>query len=345
MLIGVPTGIKIFSWLATLYGRGGLTGVRYTTPMLFVLGFIFLFTVGGFTGIVISNAPLDIVFHDAEKKLKDEKKDQSNYLTNEKNYVEKFWVGLLEGDGSIMVDHIRVKKARVRLVIALKNVKENIRMLKIVHKHIGGHVSICNKRKYVKWVGASATCLRNVLRILNKYPLLTTRKQCQWEFAKQFLKSMEINKEDLKKLRDNKFKNQDLMLKINYLKCIENLSYFQAWLSGFIEAEGHFKIVLKNNKSINSSQFIIGQNYEKPLLQVILRYFNSNNKISEKHSKDGQTYYRIHIGGNEFRQFIKEHFIKNPLLGYKREQYFDWVNKHPKVSCGHTSKICSVVPK
>ena len=64
MLIGVPTGIKVFSWLATLYGRGGLTEVRYTTPMLFTIGFIFLFTVGGLTGIVLANAAVDVVLHD-----------------------------------------------------------------------------------------------------------------------------------------------------------------------------------------------------------------------------------------------------------------------------------------
>jgi len=60
MVIAVPTGIKIFSWLATLYGGS----LRYNTPLLFVLGFLALFTIGGLTGVVLSNASIDIAFHD-----------------------------------------------------------------------------------------------------------------------------------------------------------------------------------------------------------------------------------------------------------------------------------------
>jgi len=60
MLIAVPTGVKVFNWLATMW-RGAMT---FETPMMFAIGFLFLFTLGGFTGLVCAIMPVDVQIQD-----------------------------------------------------------------------------------------------------------------------------------------------------------------------------------------------------------------------------------------------------------------------------------------
>ena len=60
LIIAVPTGIKIFSWIATMWGGS----IRFTTPMLFAIGFLIVFTIGGLTGVVLANGGIDVMMHD-----------------------------------------------------------------------------------------------------------------------------------------------------------------------------------------------------------------------------------------------------------------------------------------
>lgn len=349
MVIAVPTGIKIFSWLATLYGGS----LKTLTPLIFTIGFLALFTIGGLTGVVLSNASLDVAFHDRifNKTLLYDMLIFSNlspiYLSSsynnqnldkiniENSYIEQFFVGLLEGDGTITTNiNSSSKTIRVRFIIALKNEENNQIMLEKIKKIIGGRVVIERKDKYVTWMATSKADINKVLLILSQYPLLTVRKQCQLEFAKNCLLYKDVNNFFFN--RDNMYNNKkDLLIKLNKNDFIEFPSYFNGWLSGFIEAEGNFSLVFNKKGQLRKSSFSIGQNDELHILKKIKCYFESNNKMTKDNKKLkfrantlNSEYYRFFLYNALSRNLIFKHFEKYPLLGQKKLSYNKFYDYH-----------------
>ena len=168
-----------------------------------------------------------------------------------------FWVGLMDGDGSIQVNHWRKKSLQYRLVIKLNNNKSNYKMLIKIAEVIGGSVRIV--KDDVLWVVNKKEDIVKTIEIFDKYPPLTSKKICQLAFLKSSLINTFI--EDYFINRDLKYKEQ-----INIINSPFNTPiYFKEWLSGFIEAEGCFS--LRNSKN---HSFSIGQNDDKYLIKTIL---------------------------------------------------------------------------
>ena len=272
------------------------------------------------SGVILANASLDIAFHDtvsigscnmvALLLPLIEKNDYSKVSDDE--YIKMFWVGLMDGDGSIQVNHWRYQSLQYRLVIKLSNIISNYNMLIKIAKVIGGSVRITGKGKDIIWVVNRKETIQEIIRIFDTYPPLTSKKICQLEFLKRCL--LENSVDSYLSNRNSKYVNQSVILNSDPFGLEINSfalpNYFKGWLSGFVEAEGCFSIRKSNNHS-----FSIGQNDDLYLMNAIKQFLGTTNTVRNPH----RNFYFLEIYKKETLKKIINHFNNYPLLGEKAE--------------------------
>lgn len=270
------------------------------------------------------------VAHGSSNKSKFDRSITTGTQNFSRSYIEQFWLGLLEGDGSITVDQNKPWScSRSRIFISLKNLEKNRTMLYLIQKEIGGRVRIERENKYVTWSAVSNKDVLRAISILDKYPLLTTRKKCQLLFMKECMKNRDVN--FYLEKRDSKYESQQKMIAL-FNENFVLPGYFPAWLSGFIEAEGNFSLY-KVGDIIKPKAFSIGQNNDWYILEAIKSYFNSHHKIvklSKQKTSPGAHRahggYRLDMYGIRVRQSLYHHFLAYPLLGDKKRLYTEWIS-------------------
>ena len=284
------------------------------------------------SGVVLANASLDIAFHDTVAAgscnmgalLLPAIENNDDSKVSDDEYIKMFWVGLMDGDGSIQVNHWRNQSLQYRLVIKLSNITSNYNMLIKIAEVIGGSVRITGKGKDVVWVVNRKETIKEILRIFDTYPPLTSKKICQLEFLKRCL--LENSVDSYLSNRDYKYVNQPAILnsdpfglEINsYAPHVSatggrNLpNYFKGWLSGFVEAEGCFSIRKSNNHS-----FSIGQKDDLYLMNAIKQFLGTTNTVRNP----SRNFYSLEIYKKETLKKIINHFNNYPLLGEKAESF------------------------
>lgn len=239
-----------------------------------------------------------------------EKKEADQPYTREE--LKQFWVGLLDGDGSIQCNHWRRKGLQYRFVIKLKNHPQNISMLRLIGENFGGQVARSGADHCI-WVENHQRRIWKLSCILEKYPPLTSRVLCQWQFLKDC--SMQKSVEWMLENRHGKYQKQGEFQAQLAKEKLQQRPYWPFWCSGFIEAEGCFSLRERGNHS-----FSIGQKNDLYLIDSLLQYFGGTNSVRTIQ----QDFYLWEVYKRSVLKSICNHCHQYPLLGEKSTSLFSF---------------------
>ena len=239
--------------------------------------------------------------------------DKSNKSINIIKAYEQFFLGLLEGDGSIQVNHWKKRSLQFRIIIKLKYTNANYAMCSEIRQQLG-IMNIHIRRGFVIMVEDHYVRLRSIMAIIDKYGLLLTHRRKQYAFFKYCYNNKITYSEYayIKKLKHSWFGfnsindySSDLLLQ---------LSHWPNWLIGFTEAEGCFCI-----RSNGSHSFSISQKGGYEVLTAIKKSFKIPNKVRST----SQLYFLETYAGSILQNIC--YFYSSPnvigLLGEKQIQY------------------------
>jgi hypothetical protein len=248
----------------------------------------------------------------------------------EQEQLKIFWVGLMDGDGSIQVNHWRQKNLVYRLIIKLKYTIANESMLKQIAMAVGGTVRKAKRdeREEILWAMNDKKAIVSIVEVFRQYPPKTTRLQLQLKFLQECLEHQSVAKyleerehkyacpggEQIQTLCEVKIPMGSLGQAVQYPSGkgeIENPLYYDIWLSGFVEAKGCFLQRVPQN----IVGFSISQKNDRHLIETIrtrLGIESSQNYVQKKAQWTIETTTASTVAS------IIKHFEEVPLLGEKR---------------------------
>lgn len=237
-------------------------------------------------------------------------------MIKNKQYFISFWVGLIDGDGSIQVNHWRKKYIQFRIVIKMKYTDANVEILELLCQHLDfGQISFVTQKgyKYVIWVENRQSKIEKVFWVFQNYAPLSSRLQCQLVFFKRHLQTKNV--QNYLQTRSLKYEKQALVQQKLQLLNVHTLHYFPGWFSGFIEAEGCFTARLKSSLVVS---FSIAQKNDLYLLESIKLFLGAQNNVRFIAKEN---LYLLEVYRRSVLTLLHNHFKSYPLLGQKKHQY------------------------